>query len=73
MNRVEILKIMEVLTTEPYSQWQNKSESFIKTINGKSKKRRVHRYITKRVWYFNMVWEAEIYSHTIDKDGRPYL
>ena len=26
-----------------------------------------------RVWDFKMVWEAEIYSRTAGKDGRPYL
>ena len=64
---------MEVLTTDPYSPWENKSAICIKIIKGKSKRRRVHRNISKRVWEFGMVWEAEIYFCTADKDGRPAL
>ena len=64
---------MEVRTTEPYSPWKNKAESVIKIINGKPKRRRVQRNIPKRVWEFGMVWEAEIYSRTAGKDGRPAL
>ena len=63
---------MEVQTTEPYSPWE-KSEIVIKIIKGKSKRRRVQRNITKRVWDFGMVWEAEIYYRTPGKDGRPDL
>ena len=71
--RVARLAIMEVKTNEPYSTWQNKAESVIKIIRGKSKMRRVQRNIKKRIWDFGMVWEAEIYSHTAVKDGRPFL
>ena len=46
---------------------------FIKIIKGKSKRRRVKNNILKRVWDFGMVWEAEIYSRTSGKDGRPAL
>ena len=59
---------MEVQTTEPYSPWQNKAESVIKIIKGKAKIRRVQRNIHKRVWYFGMVCEAEIYYRTAGKD-----
>ena len=41
---------MEFRTTEPYSPCQNKSESVINIIKGKSKRRRVQRNIPKRVW-----------------------
>ena len=34
---------------------------------------RVHINIPMRVWDFKMVWEAEIYSRTAGKDGRPSL
>ena len=64
---------MEVRTTEPYSPWQDKSESFIKIIKGDSNIRRVQRNIPKRVWDFGMLWGAGIYSQTAGKDGRPAL
>ena len=64
---------MVVRTTEPYFPWQNKAEIFIKIIKGKANRRRVQRNIPKRVWYFRMVWEAEIYFPTAGKDGRPSL
>ena len=73
IQRVARLEIIEVQTTEPYSPWQNKSESVIKIINGKSKRRIVQSNIPKRVWDFGMVWEAEIYSLTTGKDRRPSL
>ena len=64
---------MEVRTTEPYSPQQNKSESVIKIIKVKANRIIVHSNIPKRFWDFGMVWEAEIYSHTLIKDGRPDL
>ena len=73
IQRVAGLERMEVPTTEPYSPWKNKAESVIKIIKGKSKMRRVQRNIHKRVWYFGMVWEAEIYYCTAVKYGRPAL
>ena len=39
IQRVEILEIMEVQTTDPESPWQNKSESVIKIIRVKSRRR----------------------------------
>ena len=73
MHRLEILERMEVQTSEPYSPWQNKAESIIKIIKGKSKRRIFQRNISKRIWDLDMVWEAEIYSRTAGKDGRPSL
>ena len=73
MYRVARLARMEYQTTELYSPWENKSESMSKIIKGKAKRRRVHRSIHNRVWDLDMVWEAEIYSRTAGKDGRPYL
>ena len=64
---------MEVRTTEPFSLWQNKSESVIKIIKGKARKRRVQSNIPKRVCDFGMVLEAEIYSRTAGKYGRTDL
>ena len=55
MQRVAGLEGMEVQTTEPYSPWQNKDESFIKIIKGKAKIRIFQRNIHKRFWYFGMV------------------
>ena len=55
MHRLEILERMEVQTSEPYSPWQNKAESIIKIIKGKSKRRIFQRKIPKRVWDFGMV------------------
>ena len=49
------------------------SESAINTIKGKANKRIFQRNITKRVWDFGMVWEADIYSHTVVKCGLPDL
>ena len=73
MQRVKRLAKMEVRTTDPYYPWQNKYESVIKIINGKARRRRVHRNIPNMVWDFGMVWEADIYSRTAGKDGRPAL
>ena len=67
------LSIMEFRTTEPHSPWQNKAESVINIIKGKSKRIRIQRNIPKRVFDFGIFWEAEIYYHTSDKDGRPAL
>ena len=61
MQRVARLARMEVRTTEPYFPWQNKAKSVIKIIKGKSKRIKVQRNISKRVWDFGMVWGAEIY------------
>ena len=47
---VEILARMEVRNTEPYSPWQNKTESVIKIIKGKFNRIRVQRNIPNRVW-----------------------
>ena len=69
MQRVARLARMEVQTTEPHSPWENITESVIKIIKGRFKRRRVQRNIPKRVWDFVMVWEAEIYSCTEGKDG----
>ena len=73
MQRVARLAIIEFQTTEPYSPWQNKYESVIKLIKGKSNIIRVQRNIPKRFCEFGMVWEAEIYSLTSGKDGHPAL
>ena len=73
MQRVERLARMEVRTTDPYSPWQNKAESVIKIIKVKAKRIIVQKNITKRVWYFGMVSEAEIYSPTAGKDVLPDL
>ena len=47
---------MEVRTTDPYSPWQNKAESVIKIMKGKSKRKIFQRNIPKKVWDFGMVW-----------------
>ena len=36
-------------------------------------RRRVQRNTPKRVWGFGMVWKAEIYYQTVEKDGHPAL
>ena len=64
---------MEVRTTEPYPPRENKAVSVKNIIQGKSKRRRVQRNIPKRVWDFDIVWEAEIYFRTAGKDGCPAL
>ena len=61
MKRVARLERTDVRTTDPHSLWKNKSEGVIMIIKGKSKRRRSQRNIPKRVWYFGIVWEAEIY------------
>ena len=73
IQRVARLARMKIWTTEPYYPWQNKSESVIKIIKGKAKRRRVQSNKPKMVWYFGMVWEAEIYYRISGKDGRPSL
>ena len=64
---------MEDITTDPYSPWKNKSEIVIRIINGKAKRRIFQSNISKRVWDFGMVWEAEIYPPTVGNDGNPSL
>ena len=61
---------MEVRTTKPHSPQQNKAESGINIIQGKTKGNRVQRNIPKRVWDFGMVWEADIYYHTAGKSQK---
>ena len=73
MQIVTRLEIMKVQTNESYSPWQNKAETVIKIIKGKSKRIRVQRNIPKRVWDFSMVWEADIYYCTVGKYGLPAL
>ena len=48
-----------------------KSESVIKIIKRKAKRRRFQRNTPKRVWDCGMVWEAEIYYRTAGKYGHP--
>ena len=60
MQRVARLAITEVQTTDTYYPRQKKSGSVIKIIKGDSKRIRVQKNITKRVWDFGMVREAEI-------------
>ena len=57
----KMLAIIDVHTTNPCSPWQNKAESVINIMKGKSNRRRVQINIPKKVWYFGMVWEADIY------------
>ena len=73
MHGLERLARVEVGNNEPYYPWQNKYEIVIKIIEGKAKRRRVQSNITKRVWDCGMVYEADIYSRTLDKDGSPHL
>ena len=73
MERVARLARMEVQNTEPYSPWENKAEIVIKIIKGKAKRRIFQSNMSKRVWDFGMVCEAEIYSRTAGKDGRTSL
>ena len=67
MQRVARLARMEVQTTKPYSPWQKKSETVIKIIDGKDKRRIVQRNIPNRVWDVRMICELEIYSSTAGK------
>ena len=53
--------------------WINNYESVLKIVKLKFNSRRVNRNIPKRVWYFGMVWEAEINFRTAGTDGRPAL
>ena len=69
MQRLARLERREVQTTDPYSPWKNKAEIFIKIIKVKAYRIRVQSNISKSVWVFVMVWEAEIYSHIADKGG----
>ena len=57
-------------TTEPYSHGQNISEGMIKILKDKSKCRRIRWRVPKHIWYFGLVWEAEIDSRTAVKYGR---
>ena len=73
MQIVARLARMEVQTTEPHSPWENITESVIKIIKGRFKRRRVQRNIPKRVWDIGMVWEADIYYRAAGKYGHPDL
>ena len=42
----------------------------IKTIKDKAKRRKYGGGHQKRIWYFVLVWEEEIYSRTAGKDRR---
>ena len=42
----------------------------IKILKDKAKRRRILRRVSKHIWDFGLVWEAEIYSRTAGKDGR---
>ena len=64
---------IESRTTEPYTPRQNRAENVIGIIKGKAKRRRVKRNVPRRLWDYGIVWEAEIYSRTAGKDGRPAL
>ena len=64
---------MDVLTTDTYSPCQNKVEIVIIIIKIKPKRKRFKRNIPKRICYFGIVWEAEIYYCTAGKDGHPDL
>ena len=66
------LKI-ESRTTEPYTPSKNRAKDVIGIIKGKAKGRRIKINITKRLWDYRLVWEAEIYSKTSGRDGRNTL
>ena len=42
----------------------------IKILKNKANSRRLRRRAPKLIWYFGLVWEAEIYSCTYEKYGR---
>ena len=73
IHRVKRLVRINFSTTEPHSPWKNKDENVINIIKEKGNRRRVQINITKRVWYFGVIWESDIYFCTVGKDGRPSL
>ena len=57
---------------EPYSPWQNIAKGVIKILKYTAKCIRIQRRVPKLICNFGLVWEAEIYSRTSEKDGKPY-
>ena len=57
-------------TTEPYSPWQNAAENIIGIIKSKHHQRMIRRNVPFDLWDYGMVWEAQIYSRTANKDGK---
>ena len=64
---------MDVRTNGTQYKCQNKADSVIKIIKGKSKRRRVQRNIPKRVWDFGTVREYYIYYLTAGNYEPPDL
>ena len=64
---------MYVHSADPQYPWQNKAESVIKIIKGKSKRMRVQRNTLNMVCDFWMVWEADIYYQNTVNDGWSWL
>ena len=60
--------------TEPYSPWQNRAEDLVKIVKSKWKRRAIKKRIPRKFWDFGLlIWEAEIYSRTVDQTGRTPL
>jgi Integrase core domain. len=53
---------------EPFSPWQNKAESGIRIIKARWKRLMIKRKVPKRLWDFALVWIAQIYSRSANKN-----
>ena len=60
---------IDVRTPNTYSLYQNKADIVIIITIGTEERLRIQIRIPNRVWYFGMVWEADIYLLTVGKDG----
>ena len=50
-----------VFTTDPYSSCQNNAEDQIRIINNKEHMNMARHWVHKRLFYFELVWEEDIY------------
>jgi hypothetical protein len=55
---------------QPFSPWQNKSQSGIRIIKARWKWLMIKRKVPKGLWDFALVWIAQIYLRSANKDGR---
>ena len=55
---------------ELYCPWKNRSGGMPKITKEKHTRRKIWRRAPKRIWYFGLVWEAEIYSRMAGKYQR---
>ena len=66
IQNVRQLKMM-ILNTEPYSQWQNRCETTVGLLKKRWIKNKAHKNVHWRIWYYALVYYAEILSQPTRK------